>query len=472
MSGEAELERTLRQLRRYQKKLSTLWRRYVIRFFRLRIIKGVLIGRHAGPISDAKVTLNGWRSVYTNRQGEFSFRFVFRSISHLSVEWREIELTDWIKVDASRRRIIELKLKWPPLIRGQIVTPDGAPISELSVILNGDQLTSTDAQGTFVFPLDDETDRVSDQLLFLHGGLSHVHHFKSKPEEHLLHRFILDAQGFLFHLEDRPAAQPHIPSIKLFAKRMWLSIWMISALLLISFLIIFSMSGEDEGFSLKSNDAHSRETFSTGWRNAGVLERSLRDGVDSDQRPPMWDETQEETDSLETEFIEDQTLQPCQDMEFTYSSYIVPRGMEGILLSIIFGRWQSWRGELSTFNGLDRHHQLQAGQRIKMKLPIHPWTRYLHKDDQSWKSLWRAGECDQESQKLCSQLLQAWNPHIVISNLKKGDELIVNLDLLKRHPFEGGALKRIEGLRRYPMKRYKRPRILMSKGCHLPQPPL
>jgi hypothetical protein len=157
-------------------------------------------------------------------------------------------------------------------------------------------------------------------------------------------------------------------------------------------------------------------------------------------------------------------------MEFTYNSYVVPRGMEGILLSLVFGRWQSWRDELSSFNRLDRHHQLQAGQRIKLKLPLLSWSMYQHQNIQSWRNLLKRGACDERSLKLCKQLIQAWNPHLSIKRLRRGDLLLINVDLLRQRPFEGTTLSRIEKLRRSHQRRRRRPRIRLASNCSLDSP--
>ena len=142
--------------------------------------------------------------------------------------------------------------------------------------------------------------------------------------------------------------------------------------------------------------------------------------------------------------------------------------MEGILLSIVFGRWQSWRGELSAFNGLDSQHQLQAGQRVKLKLPLRSWTLYQHEDQASWRKVLARGDClDREVERVCTQLLQSWNPHLKISRLKRGDRLLINLQLLRERPFEGTTLMRIEKLRRSPSRRRRKPRLKVDSRCAL-----
>ena len=153
-------------------------------------------------------------------------------------------------------------------------------------------------------------------------------------------------------------------------------------------------------------------------------------------------------------------------MEFIYRNYYVPRGMEGILLSLVFGHWQSWRDELSIYNGLSRHHQLQAGQRVKLKLPLYAWSLYTHQDQSSWSQLLKLAKCE-KSLTFCRQMIQAWNPHILLKRMRKRDQLLINLQLLQRRPFGGATLSRIEGLRRGSTPRRRKPRLNLDKHCKL-----
>jgi len=478
MSGQTELERTLRQLKHRYDAMIEWWRTYILPLLKLREIRGVLIGQHFGPLAGARITLNGWRTVTTDRKGMFCFRFVFRPVSSLTVEWHEAELTEWIEVKA-QRQVTELKLKWPLLIRGQVVDPQGVPIPQMLVMLNRNLVTHTDAHGTFIFPQNNLTTSPSDQLLFQWEGVSFVHHFKSSPKDHLLHRFMLDTNEGLYHLEDRPAAQALSPNLDRFARRIkWIIILILG--LIVSLFIAFTLWQRETSREVAlyeiTTQQHVQEenlrsvsspvnpqTQPKPWVRAGALERRLNDEPPSgnESRPPMWDEQDEQGE----EPVEETT--PCKDMEFTYNSYIVPRGMEGILLSLVFGRWQSWRDELSAFNRLNRHHQLQAGQRIRLKLPLLSWSMYQHQDMTSWRQLIKHGQCDENSLKLCQQLIQSWNPHLSIRHLRRGDLLLINMGLLRERPYEGTTLSRVEKLRRYPQRRRRRPRIKLGPNCHL-----
>lgn len=488
MGGQTELERALRKIKSRLDLLSLWWRSHLVPLFTLREIQGVIIGQHFGPLAGARVTLNGWRSVQTDSTGRFRFRFVLRPISSLTVEWHEVELSDWILV-GPHQRVTELKLKWPLLIRGQVVDPQGSPVTQLMVQLNDHLVTKTDAHGTFLFPQTDQDERPSDKLLFTQGDQLFLHHFRSHPQEHLLHRFLLDPQRGLYHLEDYPRGQAVTPSISRFAR--WVRWSTLGGLMLIAlFLVTLSMNSQlapleaSPDLAYASTQGESSPLLKSAeakWENVGMLERSPHEAqrAEGQSRPPLWDESSGESlmrGAMSEREGEDDTSDepredplPCQEMEFTYLSYIVPKGMEGILLALVFGEWQSWRGNLSKFNGLDSQHQLQAGQRIKLKLPLKTWSLYRHESAQEWRRLLSVGQCDDTSLRLCRQLLQSWNPHVKISRLRKGDQLLINLDLLQRRPFEGTTLGRVESLRRSSGRRRSRPRIRVSERCALTQ---
>ena len=475
MSGNTELQRALNRYRIHQVRVLSWCRRYVFPIFRLRVIKGVIIGAHHGPLRGVRITLNGWKTITTDDQGHFAFHFVFRPVSYLTVEWREAELINWIKVDATRQRISELKLKWPPLVRGQLVDSEGTPISLVAVAFNHQQIAQTDAHGTFIFPLDEELSEGSDQLVFQVGDYSYVHHFKANPKAHLLHRFMLSESEGLFHLEDRPAAQAVAKQLSQFTERLkWglrASIFLIIFYVVLNVIItqqnkealtqlnhrqdIHLVSQLDEQTSVKSD-------------KVSLLERNT-------QAKHQTDESNEDRSSVfegtmkraNLDDLVDGFDQPeCQSMEFIYRNYYVPRGMEGILLSLVFGHWQSWRDELSIYNGLGRHDQLQAGQRVKLKLPLYAWSLYKHENASSWSELFKMAKC-QGSETLCKLLIQSWNPHVPLHKIRKRDQLLINLMLLKRRPFEGATLSRIEGLRRGNTPRRRSPRIKLAKDCKL-----
>lgn len=496
MGGQTELERTLLRLKHQLNAFLGWWNTRVRPLLRFREIRGVLIGQHFGPLTGARVTLNGWRSVVTDARGEFRFRLVMKPHSTLTVEWHEAELLDWIKI-APHKRVTELKLKWPLLIRGQVVDPNGEPVKQLKVQLNEQWETHTDAHGTFIFPQQIEEEGDSKHLLFTYGDQSFLHHFRSNPQEHMLHRFLLDPERGLYHLEDHPRGQAVTPSLNRFSRQVKWSTMSIALILGLLFLTLSSnadlntaeaVSERDEAQAVSAQGDKEKRSASVAaprskWDRVGVLERSVDQQTEprDQSRPPLWDDANQpreiqqrmksgaERDASATiEELPDEERPLCSDMEFSYLSYIVPKGMEGILLSIVFGRWQSWRGELSAFNGLDSQHQLQAGQRVKLKLPLRSWTLYQHEDQASWRKVLARGDClDREVERVCTQLLQSWNPHLRVSRLKRGDRLLINLQLLRDRPFEGTTLTRIEKLRRSPSRRRRKPRLKVDSRCAL-----
>ena len=203
MSGHTEFQRALNRYRFYRDRLSQLLRYYLLPWLKPRVIKGVMIGSHHGPLKGARVSLNGWRSIKTDSQGRFTFYFVLRKINYLTVEWREAELINWIRIDLTRQRVLELKLKWPLLVRGELVDEQGQAIVQVPVALNQQQVTKTDAHGAFIFPVEPDSSDHFDQLSFQLSGHSFVHHFKANPQAHLLHRFMHSDGKGLFHIEYR-----------------------------------------------------------------------------------------------------------------------------------------------------------------------------------------------------------------------------------------------------------------------------
>lgn len=499
MSGHTEFQRVINRYKIFRGKLLSLARHYLLPWFRLRVIEGVLIGAHHGPLPGAKVTLNSWRSVKTDENGRFQFYFVFRKVNHLTVQWHEAELNNWITIDLSRKRVSRLKLKWPPLVRGELINVHGEPMTNVPVALNHHILAQTDAHGTFIFPLEQEPAEHSDHLVFQLNGHTYVHHFKANPKAFLLHRFMYQEGLGVFHIEDRPFAQACTKSIQHFNHQFrWglrLSILVILLYILVNIwftqqqkkvflnLVGSTLLTEPLSHQSQSSPQASLNTAKK-WSDAGILERKKEDDHSNmiqqkvDAQPslsifdslnqsksqiPLNKQTSEKSHISELDELEAVT---CQSMEFVYKNYYVPRGMEGILLSLVFGNWQTWRDDLSIFNGMNRHEQLQAGQRIKLMLPLHTWTMYRHQDDDSFRALLDKAQCG-EAEFICKQLIQAWNPHVRLQYLRKHEQLLIHFDLLTRRPFKGATLSRIEGLRRGTVPKRKAPRVELPQHCKI-----
>ena len=293
MSGHTEFQRALNRYRLYRNRILQLLRNYLLPWFRLRVIKGVMIGAHHGPLKGARVTLNGWRSIKTDSKGRFAFYFILRKINFLTVEWREAELINWIRIDLTRQRVSKLKLKWPLLVRGELVDEHGQPLVQVPVALNQNQMTKTDAHGAFIFPVDSDSNVQFDQLSFQLLGHSFVHHFKANPQAHLLHRFMYTEGKGLFHLEDRPAAQVQAKQIYSFNERLrWglrLSFALVIMFLIINFFITQqhqdeldqlmahqeqTVRGPIQSYSSLSNRSSLSKSETSKWRHAGLLERN------------------------------------------------------------------------------------------------------------------------------------------------------------------------------------------------------
>ena len=156
----------------------------------------------------------------------------------------------------------------------------------------------------------------------------------------------------------------------------------------------------------------------------------------------------------------------CNQIEFKYSFYYVPRGMEGFLLSRVFGQWQSWNS-LSQDNYL-KNKTLQAGQKLRMKLPLYSWKLFKVRPKESINDVLKALDCPPDTSWVCKQLIQVWNSHIKVQHLRKNEVLLVNPTLLKTHPFGEETLKRLENVKRFrlPIRlRRREPVIRIPKGC-------
>ena len=134
-------------------------------------------------------------------------------------------------------------------------------------------------------------------------------------------------------------------------------------------------------------------------------------------------------------------------------------------MSILFGSWQQWKGDLETLNNLSDEHQLQAGQFVKLKLPLHEWRLFTLYPDEGAQSLRDALECSEAHLATCLKLLQVWNPHLSVYALREGDRLLVNPSLLQRDNWSELVLRRLDQLKRSRARRLKRPRVKLSERC-------
>jgi hypothetical protein len=141
--------------------------------------------------------------------------------------------------------------------------------------------------------------------------------------------------------------------------------------------------------------------------------------------------------------------------------------MEGFLMSILFGSWQQWKGDLETLNQLSDERQLQAGQFVKLKLPLHEWRLFTLYPKEGARSLRDALGCSETQLTICLKLLQVWNPHLSVYALREGDRLLVNPTLLQKENWSELVLRRLEQLKRSRGRRLKRPRVKLSERCAL-----
>jgi hypothetical protein len=184
--------------------------------------------------------------------------------------------------------------------------------------------------------------------------------------------------------------------------------------------------------------------------------------------PPQTPSDPESAEGAEEERValEDEPSR-CDAIEFTYRNYRVPRGMEGFLLSILFGSWQRWEGDLSTLNGVREARQLQAGQQVRLMLPLHEWRLFTLQPQEGAAELRAALGCQEAHINTCLMIVQLWNPHLDLRALRKGDQLLLNPSLLRPEAFSADVYRRMEKVKRLRGVRLPRPRLTAPQGCQV-----
>jgi hypothetical protein len=504
--SNTELQRALRKIQSRWNRLRDFIQFEFAPLFRLRSLKGVILDPRGRPIHGVRVSLNGWRHVITDEEGAFSFHLIWHRVYSLSLQWRGAELTNWIQVNAHRDRVTDLKLRWPLLLRGQLINIEGHPLSQVNVKLNDRYMTQTDIHGAFFFPRLEGDQVRFERFMFDIDDVSFIHHFNLNLDSNVLYRFLYH-EGSLYHVDEQSQALPNSAYVSTLAQQFsWAKRSVFALLTLIVLSIFIKPSTSFNPQAMLRNQPQKLATINPRSSAVGLTSRfddtsstktnadlptlddlyPARDDDEGVERPPSplssTDLTSANdsrsgasikgaqiTPSLELEgenFLEGiKPEEECQDVEFKYYGYSVPRGMEGILLSIIFGRWQSWGEDLSKMNRMKKSDQLQAGQRIKLMLPLFPWRIFhVSSSDTAPKLLNKMG-CKEEP--ICSSLIQAWNPHLDLRSLRKGDQLLMNPSLLLKRPFTADSVKRIEKTKRFRAGRRKRPKLRFPKNCAL-----
>ena len=210
--SDNELTEELQRLRLQFKSRWQKWRETISPYLRPKTIRGQLLNHAGEPVPNAAVTLNRFRQTWTDRRGEFSFRLVFRPDYHLTLEWRDLELSNWIHGRLSDRPVTQLRLHFPALIRGQLLDRQEQPIAGVPVFLDQSYSSYTDLHGCFAFPREEEgslpkpaeekNTEVKDwehQLAFRLEGQSFTHALQIESAGDVQLAFLYDNDA-LFHI--------------------------------------------------------------------------------------------------------------------------------------------------------------------------------------------------------------------------------------------------------------------------------
>ena len=451
--SNTELQRALKQIRTRKERILHFLQIYLFPLFKLRVLKGTIVHHQSGePLSGVVVRLNQKRSIKTNTEGQFAFHFLVSTEYSLSLQWNHTELIDWIHVYAQQGRTTYLKLKWPHIVRGQIFGPTGLPLRDINVCLNDQYQTQTDVHGSFSFPRNEGEEVRFERFSFKIGAELFIHHFNLDLAQNPLYRFFYDGHS-LFHVDQKPQAIPNSKYVAHLASRFK---WWKRCALGGCILILLSFFFHQPFPSISSNIQHQLGTHLISIKPESTSslqepERSLQDNYDPE---------------LSDSFGIDLSKSTCNHIEFSYSFYYVPRGMEGFLLSHLFGQWQTWSA-LSKDNHMEKRN-LQAGQKIRLKLPLHSWKLFKVRPRESVNDVLKWFQCPQESYGVCKQLIQVWNSHIKVQHLRKTEVLLINPSLMKNPVFGEETLKRLEKIKRFRLPRKLRrrePVIRVPKGC-------
>ena len=462
--SSTELERFKKRLREAQAQLMARLQP-IMGVAGVKELRGEVLGRNGLPIEGVEViTEHGLRAL-TDSEGRFSFKLLGAKAS-LTLRWRGVELIAWAEVELKIDEVTEIKVKWPHLIRGQLITGSQRGVMGARVTLNDRFEASTDLYGAFHFPLLEQERSEVNHFLFELDDERYVHHFRVMMGQSQLMLFCYQERA-LYHVKNLSRSAPINTTIP--ERQRQLSYLSLGALIGLSLLVLTALipsvpptpSSIPSELSLSS--ALSAQPSSV---TGGV--QSPRTATAAAQQLPRSEPSEEgEMELEETAAAESPTAPRCEQIELLYRRYRVPRGMEGFLLSILFGSWQQWKGDLDLLNGISEDKQLQAGQFIKLKLPLHEWRLFTLYPDEGAQELREALGCGEARLPQCLKLVQVWNPHLDVRFLRKGDSLLINPQALKGGRWTEDINRRLELLKRSRGKRRRRPHLSIPKGCEL-----
>ena len=341
--SNTELQRALKQLQNKQERVLSFISVYVIPLCRPRTLRGTILSPQGEPMKGVKLTLNGWRKTYTNAKGKFSFPFIWTSHYQISLQWETAELSNWIQVNAQDQKITELKLRWPRLVRGQLFDLNGYPLRQIMVTLNEHYQTSTDIHGAFFFPRNLGEEVRFERFMFEINRERFIHHFNLDLDIDCLYRFLFDGES-LYHVDEVPKALPNSAYVAQIVDRFK---WMIISISLILSLIIGSIIFKSTPQPLIASLNQTQTLGLTSIKPVSIkpinYEHSINNKKERMLKDPIFNSSSATTISPadlsdspkyinhqnnDEEVVSNAYANTCNDIEFKYLNYYVPRGSE------------------------------------------------------------------------------------------------------------------------------------------------
>jgi hypothetical protein len=453
-----ELEQSIKDLKEKKNQLYDFYLSEIYPYFRFRTLKGNVIDHLGNPVAGLTLRLNQKHVSQTDEHGYFEFDRIFAFSYQISLEWEGVALLNWISGDFRRASVLELKLKWPELIRGQVTDEKNMPIKDLKIKLNDQLDTQSDIHGHFFFPCPDLNEQHQQYLIkltFLKGKMVFVHHFAKMPAHHQLYKFAFKADE-LFFLGEYPNVMPdeqYVQQLSQMFKYFKYFAFIVLTLLFVSSFI--RISPPKIYLNEEEIDHYTSITPSSDLGDDQVFpNQAYQLSMPKPPSPPIREEI---------EVVQQREKEQCTGIEFNYQQYYVPWGMEGFLLEAVFGKWQTWQ-EIAQQNHLKANQGLHAGQMIQLQLPLYSWEMILVKDKQSIKDILEAKNC---TELYCYFMIQVWNPHLDVRVLRENDELLYNTELMKKSLENQDEIKKIEGIRRFKGIRFKKPPVKIPPACTL-----
>jgi hypothetical protein len=448
-----ELKQAIQDLKKKKEVLYSFFLSEIYPYFRYRTLKGTILNHQSIPLSGLKITLNQKYQTTTDEQGFFCFDDIFASHYSLSLEWEGTALLKWIEGSFKGAGELELKIKWPELIRGQIVNQIELPIKDMKIILNDQWETKSDIHGYFFFPCPEPDPQYHYYFAKLDFCTEHdtfTHQIVKQQNQSELYLFSYQS-GELFYLGESPNILPnesYIFELSKYFKYLKYLLILLSLLVFVSSFVrihppkIYMQDEELDHYTSITPQSEFTDAFPS-----DIYQKVT-------PKPPS--KPMQASESTLTEAS-------CEGIEFNYQQYYVPWGMEGFLLESVFGKWQTWQ-QIAQQNNLKPNQGLHAGQIIQLQLPLFSWEMITVQDKQTVRDILEKKAC---THLYCYLMLQVWNPHLDIRVLRENDELLYSSSLMTKSLENQDEIKKVEGIRRFKGIRFKKPPIKLPTACQL-----